>query len=223
MPVRISAVDEARGQARTAIIELGRALANARRSAGASQAAVARALGWSASRVGRIERGARRSVTLEELACLAAVVGLRFSGRLFVGGPRLRDATQLGTIRSYRAFAAAHGWECRIEEPLPITGDLRAFDLVMRSGPIRVAHEFVSRFRDAQGQVRPLLVKQRDAGVGSLVLVLRDTAENRRAVREAGEQLTDLFPRPARAVLSAIRARRDPGGNGIVFWRSSDP
>ena len=162
-------------------------------------------------------------MTLEELGCLAAVVGLRFSGRLFVGGPRLRDATQLGTIRSYRAFAATFGWDCRIEEPLPITGDLRAFDLVLRSGPIRVAHEFVSRLRDAQGQVRPLVIKQRDAGVGSLILVLRDTAENRRAVREAGEQLTDVFPLPARAVLAAIRVRRDPGGNGIVFWRSSEP
>jgi transcriptional regulator with XRE-family HTH domain len=221
MPVRIREVDEARGRARAAIVELGRALANARRSAGASQAAAARALGWSASKVGRIERGVRRSVTIEELACFAAVIGLRFSGRLFVGGPRLRDATQLGTINSYRAFAAANGWECRIEEPLPITGDLRAFDLVLRSGQVCVAHEFISRFQDTQGQVRPLLVKQRDARVGSLILVLRDTTENRRAAREAGAQLTDVFPLEPRIVLAAIRARRDPGGNGIVFWRSS--
>ncbi len=85
---------------------------------------------------------------------------------------------------------------------------------------MRVAHEFISGLRDVQGQVRPILVKQRDAGVGSLVLVLRETAENRRAVRQAGAMLTDMFPLGPRAVLAAIREGRDPGGNGIVFWRA---
>ena len=111
--------------------------------------------------------------------------------------------------------------ECRIEEPLPITGDLRAFDLMLRRQALRVAHEFVSRLRDVQGQVRPLLLKQRDAGVGSLILVLRDTVENRRVAREAGALLADAFPLAPRAVLAAIRDGRDPGGNGVVFWRMS--
>jgi transcriptional regulator with XRE-family HTH domain len=221
MPVRIRALDEARRLARRAVLEIGSDLANARQTAGASQTTVARALEWSQSKVSRIERGSRATVTLEELACFASVVGLRFSPRLFVGGPRLRDATQIATIATYRAFAHAAGWDCRIEEPLPITGDPRAFDLVIRNGAVRVAHEFISRLRDTQGQVRPILVKQRDAGVGSLILVLRDTAENRRAVQEAGAQLTDHFPLGPRTILAAIRERRDPGGNGIVFWRAS--
>ena len=117
-------------------------------------------------------------------------------------------------------FAANHGWSCRIEEPLPITGDLRAFDLMLRANRVAVAHEFISRMRDAQGQVRPLLIKQRDAGVGSLILVVRDTAENRRAVREARDVLNDVFPLSSMEVLTAIRECRDPGGNGIVFWRA---
>jgi transcriptional regulator with XRE-family HTH domain len=220
MPYRVNAQAEARRTSQRDVRAMGEELANARRMAGLSQADVARALGWSASKVRRIERGQRASVTHAELACFAAVVGLRYSGRLFVADTRLRDATQLETIRSYRAFAVRRGWSCRIEEPIPITGDLRAFDLVLRRNGVRVAHEFVSRLSDAQAQVRPLVRKQRDAGVGCLVLVLRDTIENRRAVRDAGDPLTDEFRLDSRAVLAAIRQGRDPGSNGIVFWRT---
>jgi transcriptional regulator with XRE-family HTH domain len=220
MPVRIRALDDARYASRAAVLELGRELAGARLTCGASQAAVARVLGWSESKVRRIERGQRRSVTHEELSLFASVVGLRYSGRLFVGGARLRDATQVSTIESYRAFARRHGWECRAEEPIPISGDHRAFDLMLRADGVRLAHEFVSRLRDAQGQVRPMLAKQRDANVTSLILVLRDTVENRLAVREAGPMLLDLFPVASRAALRAIREQRDPGGNAIVFWRA---
>jgi transcriptional regulator with XRE-family HTH domain len=221
MPVRIRALDNARLDARSAVLQLGRDLAAARLTCGTSQAALARALGWSESKVRRIERGQRRSVTHEELSLFASVVGLRYSGRLFVGGARLRDATQVATIDSYRAFARAHGWSCRVEDPIPISGDLRAFDLMLGADGIRVAHEFVSRLRDAQAQVRPMLAKQRDAAVTSLILVLRDTVENRLAVREAGPMLRDVFPLEGRAALQAIRTTSDPGGNAIVFWRAS--
>jgi hypothetical protein len=182
---------------------------------------VARVLGWSESKVRRIERGDRRSVTHEELSLFASVVGLRYSGRLFVGGARLRDATQVATIDSYRQVARAWGWDCRAEDPIPIAGDLRAFDLMLRAGDVRVAHEFVSRLRDAQAQVRPMLAKQRDANVSSLILVLRDTVENRLAVREAGPLLRDLFPLDSRVALRAIRATCDPGANAMIFWRAS--
>ena len=155
-----------------------------------------------------------------ELACFAAVVGLSYSGKMFVGKSRLRDATQLRDDQLVpREPQAGWGWRCRIEEPLAVTGDLRAFDLMLRADAARVAHEFVSRLRDVQGQVRPLLVKQRDGGIATLVLVLRDTAQNRRAVHDAGPALRDSFPLGTRATLQAIRERRDPGANGIVFWR----
>lgn len=220
MPYRIRELDEAVRRSRRDTVELGQELVNGRRTCGATQAEVARALGWSASKVRRIERGQRKSVTHLELATFASVVGLRYSGRFFVGTARLRDASQLEMINGYRSMAATWGWTCRIEDPVPITGDLRAFDLMLRAAGGKVAHEFISRLSDAQAQVRPLLRKQRDAGIGSLVLVLKDNAENRRASVEAGAALTDLFPLGSRAVLSALRSGRDPGGNGIVFWRN---
>ncbi|MGI8998805.1 MAG: hypothetical protein ACR2GO_03750 [Candidatus Limnocylindria bacterium] len=74
-----------------------------------------------------------------------------------------------------------------------------------------------------QAQVRPLLQKQRDAGVATLILVIKDNAENRRLIREAGGPVRDLFPLGSREVLEAIREGRDPGRNGIVFWRTGSP
>lgn len=220
MPYRIRELDEATRRSRRETVELGEALARGRRTSGSTQAEVARALGWSSSKVRRIERGQRQSVTHLELATFAAVVGLRYSGRLYVGTVRLRDASQLEMINGYRSLAAGWGWSCRTEDPLPITADLRAFDLMLRALGAKVAHEFISRLHDVQAQVRPILLKQRDAGIGSVVLVVKDSAENRRAVAEAGPTLRDIFPLGSRAVLGALRAGRDPGANGIVFWRS---
>ena len=217
MPNRIRGLDEAKRAARRREVELGDELAEARIASGVTQAEVADAVGWSPSKVRRIERGQRASVTYQEFAEFAAVVGLRFYGRLHPGNGRLRDAAQLDMINRYRHEAMAAGWTCRIEEPLSISGDLRAFDLVLVAGRISVAHEFLSRVRDIQGQVRPILQKHRDAAMDSLVVVIRDTDTNRRAVREAGPALTDLFPLSSREVRAAIRERRDPGRNGIVF------
>jgi transcriptional regulator with XRE-family HTH domain len=221
MPYRIRSLDEAIRRSRRATAVLGEELADARRTAGATQLEVARALGWSASRVRRIEHGQRRSVTHLELASFGSVVGLDYSGRFFVGGTRLRDAVQLAMINGYRAFAVRNGWRASIEQPLPVTGDLRAFDLLLHRGAARVAHEFISRLRDVQGQVRPIQIKQRDAANVTVILVIRDTAENRQMVRAADAALREAFPLDAREVLSAIREGRDPGSNGIVFWREA--
>ncbi|MFN2418671.1 MAG: helix-turn-helix domain-containing protein [Candidatus Limnocylindria bacterium] len=155
MPFRIRPLDEAIRRSSRETIELGEELARGRRTCGATQADVARTLGWSPSKVRRIERGQRRSVTHLELASFASVVGLRYSGRMFIGTTRLRDATQLEMIGGYRTLAAGCGWNCRIEDPIPITGDLRAFDLMLRAPGMHVAHEFISRVYDLQAQVRP--------------------------------------------------------------------
>ncbi|MCA1569938.1 MAG: hypothetical protein LC798_06375 [Chloroflexi bacterium] len=54
----------------------------------------------------------------------------------------------------------------------------------------------------------------------TLILVIKDNVENRRLSREANDVLHDLFPLSSRDVLQAIRAGRDPGRNGMLFWRS---
>jgi len=217
MANRIPRVGEARLAARHRTAGLARDLRDARYAAGLRQVDIARALGISASQIGRVERGEQRRIPVEDVAAYAAAVGMRLSLSLYPAGGRLRDARQLQMIAEYRRLVEPGHWQARIESPVGPPGDLRAFDLLLSSGRLSVAHEFVSRVRDAQAQVRPLMLKQRDAGVDRLVLVVAATHANRRAVAEAGPALRESFRLGTRAVLAALRAGKDPGSNGLVF------
>jgi hypothetical protein len=156
-------------------------------------------------------------VELEGLAAHAAAVGLRLSTHLYPAGGRLRDARQVDMIGRYRAIVAPGGWSVDLEVPVGPSGDLRAFDLVLSRASVRIAHEFVSRVRDVQAQIRPLMRKQQDSRVARLVLVVAATNANRRAITEAGTALRDVFPVGTRSVLAALRSGRDPGANGLVL------
>ena len=217
MPNRIRIVEQAQRRAFRQRQELGIDLREARLAAGLRLIDVGRALGWSHARVGRIERAQSERVTLDDVALVAACVGLSFSGRLYPAAGRLRDAAQLSMINRYRELVAAGSWVTRIESPVGPPGDQRAFDLLLVRGSLHVAHEFISRLRDVQAQVRRLTLKQADADEARLILVIAATHANRRAVAEAGGALEASFPLGTRAILAALRAGNDPGGNGIVF------
>jgi transcriptional regulator with XRE-family HTH domain len=213
----LTRVDEARLAVRRLIAEHGADLREARIAAGLRQGDVARAVHRSASSIGRVERNAARRVALEALATHAAAVGLTLSTRLYPRAGRLRDASQLGMINTYRELIAPGGWSIALEVPVGDDRDLRAFDMVLSRSSVQIAHEFVSRVRDVQAQIRPLLRKQHDSGIRRLVLVVAGTHANRRAVAEAGMAIRDAFPLGSKGVLAALRAGRDPGQNGLVF------
>ena len=217
MANRVPAVGEARRAIRRRLGTLTEDLREARLAAGLSQLEIARALGLSDSQIGRFERGEQGSVAIEDVAVFAAAVGLKLSINLYPIGGRLRDARQLQMIERYRQLTVEGGWRIGLEVPVGGPGDLRAFDLVLTRGLVVVAHEFVSRLRDVQAQIRPLMLKQRDAAVERLVLVVAASHGNRRAVVEAGTVLRGQFPVGTKATLAAIRAGRDPGANGLVF------
>ena len=217
MANRIRIVEQARQRAMRQRQELGTDLREARLAAGLRQGDVGRALGWSHARIGRIERAALQRVTLDDLALVAACVGMAFSGKLFPATGRLRDAGQLSMINRYRGVVARGRWNSKLEAPVGLPGDQRAFDLLLARGSLQVMHEFISRLRDVQAQVRRLTVKQADARDARLILVIAATHANRRAVAEAGGALRDSFPLGTKAVLGALRSGVDPGGNGIVF------
>lgn len=186
-------------------------------AAGLRQSDIARAVRRSASAIGRVERGVVRRVGVEDLATHAAAVGLKLSTKLYPGSGRLRDAVQLEMIRRYLASVKQGGWSAALEVPIGPSGDLRAFDLVLARPSVRVAHEFVSRLRDVQAQIRPLLRKQQDSEIARLVVVVAGTNANRRAVAEADPVLRESFPLVSRTVLAALRSGRDPGANGLVL------
>jgi hypothetical protein len=106
----------------------------------------------------------------------------------------------------------------RTEVPLPnVTGrfEQRAWDAVISGGGGRTAVEVEMRVRDAQALERRLSVKRRDDPTEGFLLVLADTATNRRVLADNPELFADL-PRLRRAtVLAAVRVGQHPS-TGIV-------
>jgi transcriptional regulator with XRE-family HTH domain len=216
MANRLSAVDDAARRVRRDLMDLGTDLREARIAAGLTQAEVARRLGWSASKIRRIELGDDPRASAWDLALFAAVVGLAFPMRLYPAKGRLRDAAQLGLQERFLAEVQPGRWRVLLEESVPLPGDLRAFDVMLR-GPLAVGLEFITRLRDVQAQVRAAVQKQRDSRADRVIMVVGSTHANRRAVRQAGAVLASAFPVRTKAVLSALRRGQDPGSNAIVF------
>jgi hypothetical protein len=68
-----------------------------------------------------------------------------------------------------------------------------------------------------QALVRKLSLRLRDDPDGLLILLVSDTAGNRRALGASRESLRDLFPLDTRQVMAALRDGRRPAANGIVI------
>jgi transcriptional regulator with XRE-family HTH domain len=209
-------VDRATLQGRRQLDELGREIRQARVAAGLSQAEVGRAVRLDGSRISRIERGLVRGVSLITLSRLATVVGLDLSVRAHPAGQPLRDRAHLVLLERLRSRLHADArW--KVEVPLPLPGDQRAWDAVAWCGSRKVGIEVETRVTDLQAAVRRATLKQRDGGAGRLVLVLADTRWNRRVLRENAAYLAPLFDVHGRAALRALEQGRDPGGNAIVL------
>jgi transcriptional regulator with XRE-family HTH domain len=195
--------------------EIGDELRQARLRAGLSQGAVARALGYSAATISRVERGLVRGLTVVHLARHAAVVGLSLRADVLPTGVPLRDAGQLKVMNRLEPHVRhPFVW---VLEMLVAPNDLRAFDAGAIRPGCKIAFDVWSRVRDVQAQVRLSQRKALDAGVDRLALVFGDTWTNRQAVKAAGPALRRAFPLTSRQVLGALREGRDPGANGIVF------
>lgn len=215
VPTRDRPTDRARRMALRALEVIGDELRRGRRQAGVSQARVGAAIGYSQSEVSRIEAARVTGLTIVTAAQLLAVVGRDLSVRVYPGGAPARDAAQLAILGRVRAYVSpALRW--RTEVPVPILGDQRAIDLVIDGPGVSVAIECISRLDDAQAAERAARLKQRDAGLQCLVLALADTRHNRGAVAGA-PSVRSSFPASAREVLAALRAGRQPAGDGIVF------
>jgi hypothetical protein len=109
------------------------------------------------------------------------------------------------------------GTPWRTEVALPIPGDLRAWDALAPLSSKRVAFEAETHLSDLQAQTRRWELKIRDGRVDIVILVVADTAHNRRVLRLYRESLRALFPLDRRAVLKSLRAGNAPAANGIVL------
>ena len=195
---------------------IGDELRRARRGAGLSQRVVGRASGLSHSTVSRIEHGRLPNASIAELARVGAVVGLRVSLRAYPGDDPLRDAGHVKLLSRFRRHVSASlAWQTEV--PLPIEGDRRAWDAVIRGPTFRIGVEAETRVIDAQAISRKLSLKRRDGGVDSVVLVLAATATNRATAPALISAFDGQLHVDARTILDALGRGADPGGSGIVI------
>jgi hypothetical protein len=166
----------------------------------------------------RFERGELDHLDVPRLGAWCEVVGLDLAIRAYPAGDPIRDRAQLALLERFRSrIHPSLRW--RTEVPLPIEGDLRAWDAEVRGRdprPWRARVEGETRISDGQALERRLALKVRDDPEGHLVLLVSDTRANRVALPALAAGMRDLFPITQRALLAALREGREPPGSGIV-------
>jgi hypothetical protein len=183
--------------------------------AGLSQDAVGLAVGLSGSEVGRVERGAAEWLTVIHASELLGAVGLSLWAKAFPEGPPVRDAAHLRLLADFEARLAPT-IACQREWPIPQDRDQRAIDLLMSNLPRSTGVEAVTAFEDLQALERDVNLKQRDAGLAVMLLLVRGSPRNREILRHA-DALRRSFPLQTRRILASLAVGEDPGGNGIVI------
>jgi hypothetical protein len=141
--------------------------------------------------ISRYEAGHTTSLDLVHVAAHAALIS-RFLARL---------------PRSIRRV---------LEAPIQ-RNDLRAWDVLLIVGGIRIGVIAETRIRDLQALLRREQQKQLDSSVDLPILLVADTRHNRATLASATHLLAEIFPVSTRAVLSALGGGEAPTANGVVL------
>jgi len=100
--------------------------------------------------------------------------------------------------------------------PLPIEGDLRSWDTMIRGTHWRLPVEAETALDDIQATERRLTLKRRDGEADHVILLVADTRRNRRALAAAPGAFAEL-PLRTREILADLARGTHPGGSGIVI------
>ena len=200
------------------LLEVGDNLRTARLAAGLTLAEVARALGVSPQTVLRDERPPfPPGPNPDLLARHAAAVGMRARVKVYPEGEPIRDAAQVELTGKFRTrLKTPH----RIAFEVPVTdapSDGHAWDAVLELPGCTCALEFVTRFHDCQAQLRAFSLKFRDGRVDRLIVIVKATPANRRALNAARDVLEANFPLGTRRVMADLAAGRAPSSNGVIL------
>ena len=151
---------------------------------------------------------------MRELAEVGGAVGLDVRLRSFPAGDPIRDAGQLQLLERLRQrLDPALSWQTEV--PLPIPGNLRAWDALITGRGWRVAVEAETVLDDLQAVERRISLKRRDGRMEHVILIVADTRRNR-GVLAGAPQAMPSFSRRARRVLGALRRGHDPRCSAIV-------
>ena len=180
MVARQRAVDRGAERGRLGLRSVGAEIRLVRTRLGLSIDFVAAAVGVSGAEVSRIERGLAPWVSVLVLSRLCAVVGLDLVVRAYPGAVPLRDARHGRHLAKLKErIHPALGWA--LEVPLPIAGDQRAWDALIRGEGWRYGVECEMNPTDGQALLRRLALKQRDGMVDGVIMLLPDTRQARAA------------------------------------------
>jgi transcriptional regulator with XRE-family HTH domain len=213
---RERAIDIGAARAREVLARLPAEARSARLGAGLTQDFVANAVGMSRSQYSRIERGLSPDLSIKTATRLFAVLGYDLAVRPYPAGDAVRDAAHTALLE--RLHARCHEtlvW--RTEVPLPIPGDLRAWDATLTCPRFRAGVEAETRLRDLQALDRRLALKERDGGLDRLILLVLDSRSNGAVVRAHADAFRHRFPVPAATALERLAAGLDPGGNTLIL------
>jgi len=217
MATRETRIKRGRRRGRTVVTRLMSELVATRQTLNLSQRAMARELHRSQTALVRLERLARIDrISFVDVAEMASMLGLEVGATLHVLGDPLRDRGHQVLITRFRALLAA---TIRViaEVPLPNVGDRRSWDLLLRCVGQLIGVEAETRVRDAQALVRRMRERERDGGVDQIVLVLAESAVNRRLLPDLLEALGPRFSTSPRLIRRALREGQPLPGSGVLL------
>ncbi|MFN8621527.1 MAG: helix-turn-helix transcriptional regulator [Chloroflexota bacterium] len=195
---------------------MGAEARSARITNGLTQAEVAEVVRISRQYVGKFEQGQAPGIALHHVFEICAVLGLDVWMRAYPAGDATRDKAQLEIIERFTpSLHLSIGWGGEV--PMPILGDPRAWDLLLRIGVERWGTEVESHVADLQDRVRSVQRKRRDGQVDGVILVLADTQHHRDLVARHARFLKQLFPVSGDDALAALRAGRPPAGDALIL------
>lgn len=205
MPARPRAIDLATARGREAVDLIVTEVERGRRQHGLSLGALGDSVGMSRWQLGRLLKADRKALTVVEASCLLAAVGLELTTRMHPSGDPVRDVAHLSLLQRLRSriHPTLRWWT---EVPLPIPGDRRAWDAVIRAADWSVGVEAETRVRDVQALERRVALKARDGAMDAVVLLLADTRHHRAVLRSARDSLAARFPIAGSRALELLAA-----------------
>lgn len=209
-------MDVGDARARAILARLSAEARSVRLLAGLSQVDVAASIGLSRSQYSRIERGFSLRLSIATVARLFAVLGQELSVRTYPSGDPIRDIAHTRLLERLRVRChRSIRWSTEV--PLPLPGDLRAWDATAIWPAARIGIEAETRLGDVQAVTRKLALKERDGGMDRVVLLVADTRSNRATLRAFGDVLAARFPVPGARALELLGAAVDPGGDSLIL------
>jgi transcriptional regulator with XRE-family HTH domain len=215
MATRETKRERGRRRARWLISEALASLRKQRLLLGVSQQSVAKELGCAQSQVWRTESG-DVAVTVQRLAEMASVLGMELGLGVHLLGDPIRDKGQQALIQRFKAVLAP-AWQVSHEALLSISGDGRAWDLLLRLARHSVGVECETRIRDIQAIARKIHGRERDDDADRILVVLSDSTTNRRLADQLREALGARYATSPRVILAALRAGQPLPGSGVVL------